>query len=140
MISSLTRGTEKSFFPHHLGPFILPGHLQHKELGLNFQLQNNITILSSKSTFPAGSTIRYQKLILLPGVAVKPQWKMDVKNTYKCSICCALQPAKPTTQEAPSLLTASPPKEPRETGEGSAFKVPVVINKPLVQKQTIIRC
>lgn len=38
-------------------------------------------------------------------------------NTYKCSICCALQPAKAATQEALSLLTTSPHKKPQETGE-----------------------
>lgn len=38
----------------------------------------------------------------------------DLKNTYKCSICCALQPAKPATQEALSARHKPPQKASRD--------------------------
>lgn len=62
----------------------------------------------------------------------------DMKNTYKWSICCALQPAKPATHEALFLLTASPHKKPRETGKGSVLEALAVINKPEIDNNVML--
>lgn len=122
-------------------PFILQGHLQHKEIWLNFQLQNNITFLPSKNTFPTGIITTFQKLLLLQGAAVKPPMDQlqDMNNTYKCSICSALQPANQPHKKHSVCSLQAPTKSQQRLGRG-ALKVLAVINKPLVRKQTIMWC